>query len=371
LREEDTIVHGVKDRQTREAITREPRRPSSLVTLRDVAQQAGVSISTVSRILNGREPGVPIREETRARILAAAAELGYRPNLMARALRGSPSSLLGVIVRDIADPFHIQVLQGIDQVARDRDYRLFLGHVDYRPELAAAYGSMFEQSHADGLIVVGDLKGGDATLDALAGHHRYVVGVTDRVARRRMAGVYSDSVVGTRLALDHLWDLGHRRILCVADERTADGRLRADEYRRYLRERGATDGPRVFFTTQPDPEPSYQLGRELFGHFDRPNRPTAIYAASDTMAIGLLQAAFQARVAVPERVSIVGFDDIDAAAFTIPPLTTISQSGLEMGRIAANLLLDMIEKDQPASEVEDVILAPRLVVRQSTAPAPE
>src|SRR6266516_2463053 len=100
------------------------------VTLRDVAERAGVSITTVSRILNGRETGVVIREETRARIVAAAADLGYKPNLHARALRGSRSSLLGVIVRDISDPFHTQVLRGVNEIARDRGYRLFLGHLD-------------------------------------------------------------------------------------------------------------------------------------------------------------------------------------------------------------------------------------------------
>ena len=106
---------------------------------------------------------------------------------------------------------------------------------------------------------------------------------------------------------------------------------------------------RVYFTTQPDPEPSYRLGRELFAHLDREGRPTAVFAASDTIAIGLLQAAFQATVVVPDQMSIVGFDDIDIAAFTIPPLTTISQSGVEMGRISANLLLDLIEAGPAAT----------------------
>jgi DNA-binding LacI/PurR family transcriptional regulator len=360
---------AVKSREVEETGTTS-RSPDAraTITLRDVALRAGVSVSTVSRVVNGRDAGLPIRRETRDRIIAAATELGYRPNLLARALRGSPSSLLGVIVRDIADPFHLQVLRGIDEVAREVDYRLFLGHIDYRPEAAAAYGSMFEQSHADGLIVVGDLRGADSALDALAEHHRYVVGVTDRVAPRPFPGVYADSVVGTALAMEHLWSLGHRRIVCVADDRTADGRLRAEEYARHLRERGAGETVRVFFTTQPDPEPSYRLGRELFGHFDRPSRPTAVFAASDTLAVGLLQAAFQAGIAVPGRLSIVGFDDIDGAAFTVPPLTTVSQAGRAMGRAAARLVLDMIEGRRPAAEVSDVVLAPTLVVRQSTSP---
>lgn len=339
------------------------------ITLRDVAERSRVSITTVSRILNGRESGVPVRPETRERILAAAADLGYKPNLLARALRGSRSSLLGVIVRDISDPFHTQVLRGVNAVAQGRGYRLFLGNIDWSPDAAAIYGSMFEQSHADGILVLGDIAGGDATLDDLAARHDHVVGVSDRVGPRRVPGVYVDNERGTLLALEHLWELGHRSIICVADERMADGPLRAAVYEAFMRERGVGGRARVYFTTQPDPEPSYRLGRELFAHLDREGRPTAVFAASDTIAIGLLQAAFQARVVVPEHLSIVGFDDIDIASFTIPPLTTISQLGVEMGRIAANLLLDRIEGvvDGP---VDDVVVAPSLVVRQSTAPSP-
>jgi DNA-binding LacI/PurR family transcriptional regulator len=340
---------------------------SSSVTLRDVAKDSGVSITTVSRILNGRASGLPIRDETRRRVLAVAAELGYTPNLLARGLRGSPSSLLGVIARDISDPFHIQILRGINAAARLSDYRLFLGHVDYRPDMAIAYGSMFERSHADGIIVIGDIEGGEPAVDVLAQQHRYIVGVTDRTGRRQIPGVYGDSVAGTLLALEHLWSLGHRRIACVSDRQTYDGRLRIEIYERFLRERGAGDQIRVHVVESPgSPEPSFRVGQGLTGDFAAPGSPTAIYATSDTIAIGLLQACFQAGVAVPDRLSLVGFDDIDISAFTIPPLTTVSQSGVEMGKLATEMLFDMINQDRDRSEVGDVVLTPKLVIRGST-----
>ena len=339
------------------------------VTLRDVAQESGVSITTVSRILNGRATGVPIREETRQRVLAVAAELGYKPNLLARGLRGSPSSMLGVIARDVADPFHIQILRGINAVARAQDYRLFLGHVDYRPDVALTYGSMFERSHADGIIVIGDIEGGDATMEVLAQQHRHVLGVTDRTGRRTIPGVYADSVVGTKLALDHLWDLGHRSIVCVSDDRTYDGRLRIDLYQQFMREHGVGERVRSYIT-DPEPEPAFAIGQQLFRELRGKDRPTAIYATSDTIAIGLMRAAFDAGIAIPEQLSLVGFDDIDFAAFTIPPLTTISQSGVEMGRIAAELLFEMVAQGRHRSAVQDVVLTPTLVARQSTAPPP-
>jgi DNA-binding LacI/PurR family transcriptional regulator len=337
------------------------------VTLRDVAERSGVSITTVSRILNNRETGVPIREETRQRILAAARDLGYKPNLLARGLRGSRSSLLGVIARDISDPFHIQILRGINETSRTCGYRLFLGHVDYRPEEAVAYSSMFEHSHADGIIVIGDLEGGDEALDVLSETHRYVVGVTDRPERRQIPGVYADSAAGAELAMDHLWKLGHRAIMCVSDDRTYDGRLRIARYERYMHEHSAADQIQVFITDQ-EPAPSFELGRQIFAAAGRGARPaTAVFATSDTTAIGLMQAAFQAGITIPDRLSIVGYDDIDIVEYTIPPLTTVSQSGPAMGQAAARLLFEMIEKDLGREETADVVLTPSLVVRASTA----
>jgi DNA-binding LacI/PurR family transcriptional regulator len=340
------------------------------VTLKDVASAAGVSITTVSRILNRQESGVPIRQSTRDRVLGVASDLGYRPNLLARGLRGSRSSLLGVIARDMSDPFHIQVLRGINEVARQRDHRLFLGHVDHQPEAAIAYGSMFESSHADGIIVMGDIPSGEEALDLLAEKHRFIVGVTDRTSRRQIPGVYADSAAGTDLALNHLWDLGHRSIVCVSDNRTYDGRLRIDCYERFMRERGAGDRIQVFITDQ-EPAPAFELGQRMFAGFDRGQwTATAIYATSDTTAIGLMQAAFQAGVAIPDRLSIIGYDDIDISPFTIPPLTTISQHGAEMGETAADLLFQMIDENLNREEVSDVVVPLGLVVRQSTTAPP-
>ncbi len=336
------------------------------VTLRDVANDSGVSVTTVSRILNGRESGIPIRDETRTRVLEAAARLGYTPNLLARGLRGSSSSLLGVIARDISDPFHLQVLRGINGAAREREYRLFLGHVDYRAEVAIAYGSMFERSHADGIIVIGDLEGGDPALDILAQQHRYVVGVTDRTGRRQIPGVYGDSVVGSLLAMEHLWSFGHRSIICVSDARTYDGRRRIEVYRDFMTERGAAEHIQVHIT-DPEPAPSYELGRRIFGDGSAAGA-TAIYATSDTTAFGLMRAAFEAGISIPEQLSLIGYDDIDLAAYTIPPLTTISQDGVEMGRLAAELLFDMMARRASREDVADIVMTPRLVARESTAP---
>lgn len=337
-----------------------------VVTLKDIAQRAGVSVTTVSRILNGRESGLPIREETRQRVLAVAAELGYRPNLMARALRGSRSSLLGVIAQNITSLFHSQVLRGLNDTAIKRTYRVFLGHVQRQADIAIDYGSMFEQSHADGILVIGEWQGSEDALDVLRRQHHFVVGVSDRVGPREFPGVYADSHIGTRLAMDHLWGLGHRHIICVTDPAIRDGKQRGEVYQQYMAEHGVADRAQVFLTPRTF-QASYETGQEVFAGFAGTDHPTAIFAATDAIAIGLLQAAFQTGIQIPQQVSIVGYDDIDVAPFTIPPLTTIRQSGFEMGQAATNLLIDMIEQNRSSSEVEDVVLIPTLVIRQSAA----
>lgn len=334
-----------------------------IVTLRDIAERAGVSITTVSRILNGRESGVPIREETRQRVLTIAAELGYRPNMMARALRGSHSSLIGVIAQNITSLFHNQILRGLNDAAIKRSYRVFLGHVQRQMDIAINYGSMFEQSHADGILMVGQLEGEKGELDTFLQQHRYVVGVTDRVAGREFPGVYGDSVIGTNLAMQHLWSLGHRNILCVTDPTIKDGSVRGERYRHFMSEHGATAHIHVINTAR-TLQASFETGERIFKDFDALRRPTAIFAATDAIAIGLIKAAFQAGISIPKQLSIIGFDDIDFAPYTIPPLTTISQSGFEMGQAAANLLIDMIEQEN--ANPDDIILTPKLVVRQST-----
>ena len=334
------------------------------VTLKQIAEAVGVSIPTVSRVLNDRESGVKVRDETRQRILAVAAELGYRPNLLARGLVGSTSSLIGVIVRDISDPYLNKVLKGMYEAAVERQYRLFLGHVGQQADTTVDYGSMFEQSHADGIIVMGDMRGDDIALDALTTQHKYVVGVTDRTQRRQFPGVYSDSEIGASLAMEHLLNLGHQRILCITDSAISDGRLRAEVYERYMHEHGLAKYLKKIETPR-SIKNGYEIGLELFAVS---NPPTAVFAATDTLAIGLIKAVFKRNLNVPNDVSIVGYDDIDIAPYTVPALTTISQAGHEMGYKTATLLLDMMQEETDSDKVEDIVLKPELIVRESTAP---
>ena len=329
------------------------------MTLKDVASEAGVSITTVSRILNDREsrradpPGDPATASS-----ASPRDLGYRPNLLARGLRGSRSSLLGVIARDMSDPFHIQILRGINEVARQRDYRVFLGHVDYQPEAAIAYGSMFENSHADGIIVMGDIE---------APARRPRLARREAPLRRRRHRPHRPSPDPRRLRrqrrrhaswrMDHLWGLGHRAIVCVSDNRTYDGRLRIDRYEHYMHEHGAGDRIQVFVTDQ-EPAPALRAGAADVRRL-RPRQPAdgdlrhVRHHRHRPDASGVPGRRGHPRRAVDRRLRRHRH-----AAFTIPPLTTISQDRRRDGPAPPHLLFTMIDENLNREEVSDVVLAP-------------
>jgi DNA-binding LacI/PurR family transcriptional regulator len=333
------------------------------ITLKDIAKQAGVSIATVSRVLNKRDVGKFVSEETQQRIFSIAADLGYRPNLLARGLRSNHSSLIGVLVRDIADPFMSEIVKGINSISVKRGYRLFLGHVE-QVSNAIDYGMMFEHSHADGILILGDLKEDENAIEYLTSKNRYVVGVVDRITRRQYPGVYMDNVMGTRLALDHLWELGHREIYCVSEHGAYDRRLRVQTYEQWMTDHGLINSIQVLPTLH-SLRAAFEVGMEIFAS---QSLPTAVFALTDRIAMGLLQAAFHARISVPDQLSIVGYDNLEFAEFLTPPLTTINQSPFEMGHAAANLLLDMIEQELDSAIINDLVLSPELVIRQSTAP---
>ena len=277
---------------------------------------------------------MPIREETRQRVLAVAAELGYRPNLLARGLRGSRSSLLGVIARDISDPFHIQILRGINEVARERDYRLFLGHVDYRPDVGARRTARCSSARTPtGSSSSATSRAATRALDELAAaaplrrrRHRPDRAPPDpgrlRRQRRRRRSSRSSTSGSSATA---------RSCACPTPGRY-DGRLRIELYERFMREHGAADRIGVFITDQEPragararpPDASRDSDRRIVRR-----RSTRRRTRSRS---GSCRPRSRPASRIPDELSIVGFDDIDVAAFTIPPLTTISQDGVEMGR---------------------------------------
>ena len=331
----------------------------------DVAERAQVSQSTVSRVLNQTTSSVPIGEETRQRVLAAARELGYRPNPLARGLRGSAVLLLGVIVRDIADPFFAQVISDLGAVARANGYNLVLGHAGSSPSEALLLKDILDARHCDGIIALGDLPDDETIFEEIKLVSCPVVNLCRGQAVAGLPTVNVDNRKGTMLLLEHLHQLGHSRIGMIDGGWVGDIRERREAYQSFMQAHGWSDTAYRVLAERNDPAGGYRAMRALLA---LPDRPTAVFAADDGLAIGALKAAADLGLQVPEAVSIAGFDDIEQAQFTIPALTTVRQPFEELAHVGLQLLLDLIEGGQDAATGPIVRVEPALIVRESCAP---
>ncbi|WP_284618657.1 LacI family DNA-binding transcriptional regulator [Aquabacterium humicola] len=325
------------------------------VTLEMVAQHSGVSPATVSRILNGT---AVVSDEKREAVDRAIAELGFVPNPIARGLAGGRTLSVGVITQAIDSPFYGVALRGIEEVLDKAGYiPLFVsGHWDADEEKRCI--EVLRSRRVDGLIVLtGRL--GDAELGKVAKTLPTVI--TGRVLKA--PGLYSlqfDDFEGARLATEHLLQLGHRRIAFIAgDPVHPDAVERLRGYKAALQAAGLK--PRAALQLQG----SFieESGREAVQRLLASGEPfSAIFAANDQMAFGAALALYEHGLRVPEDVSLVGFDDLAGATHSIPPLTTVQQPGLEMGRLAASSLLQLLAGERP----KVTLPKPQLVVRAST-----
>jgi DNA-binding LacI/PurR family transcriptional regulator len=339
-------------------------RPKGRVTSRDVAELVGVSPSTVSRVLNNNRSDM-IGAETRQRVLQAAAQLGYTPDPIARALRGKKSHLLGLIVREIADPFFARFISELSAQARDLNYHLVLGHAHSDPNEALTMTNALDTRHTDGVIVLGDLKDDEAALrEMLEGKHA-VVGVCRGPSPASLYTVNTDNYAGAYGLLDHLYDLGHRRFGFIDGGWLGDIRERREAFLSYIDERNLPLLPGWIQAQSNDAEGGYRAMQALIG---LPERPTAVFAADDIMAVGALKAVADAGLRVPDDFSIVGFDDIELARFFCPSLTTMRQPIDAMSQRVLSLMLELIGESQARREKTLIQIPPVLVARQSTGP---
>lgn len=326
--------------------------------IRDVAARAGVSYQTVSRVLND---STAIRPATREQVLRVIDELGYRPNPAARALATSRSKTIGVLSSQSGFYGPTTSIQAIEVAARAAGYRLSVASISPTDVDSIRSGLDFLLGQSiDALVILAPQVGVyDAIRDAAISVPFVMLEATSIDSGR---GLSVDQERGARLAVRHLIDLGHTRILHVAgpaDWLEAQARLAA--YRAELLDAGLTPlDPIVGDWTA---EFGYRAGSELLAHRDF----TAVFCANDQMALGFLHACRDAGVRVPEDVSVVGFDDTPEAAHFAPALTTVRQDFVEIGQRAVVLLLEELSG---ATELDHASIAPELVVRASTAPNP-
>jgi len=324
--------------------------------MEDVAREAGVSRALVSLVMRER-PNVS--DERRRRVLDAAVRLGYRPNAMARSLASRRTKTVGVILDDLRNPFFAEIAGGVEELASQLGYQLLLaaGGRQARRERAALAALL--EHRVGGIILVSPRMPPGQIVAAAAEAPLVLVGRTVR-------GVDADSILineshGTELVLDHLVELGHERIVHVDGGTAPGGPQRRAAYLRGMRARRLGRRALVIggdFTE----EAGVSAANELL---ELDELPTAVFAANDMVAAGLLGGLDRAGVEVPRDVSIVGYDDISIAHLAHVSLTTVHQPRTDMGRLAFALLLDRIDNRRP-SEVR--LIEPSLVVRSTTAP---
>jgi DNA-binding LacI/PurR family transcriptional regulator len=341
------MVRGIGERVVRD-------RP--VPVMGDVARLAGVSHMTVSRVLNQPET---VRPETRDRVRQAIEQLGYRPNSAARSLVTRRSRTLGVVCFDTTLYGPASTLNGIEHAAEDAGYSVSVASLrrSTAEAVAQAVQRLVDQS-VDGLVLIVPETSAAVTFFRALPTGVPVVAVES--ALPAVVSVAVDQVLGARLVTDHLLSLGHETVYHVrgpSDWSEADGRV--DGWRAAIEERGGS-APRLLLGDW-SARSGYIAGQRLAKN----SRATAVFAANDSMALGVLRAFHEAGVRVPEDVSLAGFDDIPEAAYMTPPLTTVRQPFRDVGKRSIEILIGEIEETGPA--LGSTVIPPELIVRQSAA----
>jgi LacI family transcriptional regulator len=336
------------------------------VSIREVAARAGVSLGTVSNVLN--RPTV-VAEPTRIRVQAAIKELGFIRNESARQLRAGRSRTIGLVVLDVANPFFTDVARGVEDEASEAGLAVILCNSDDQKAKESRYLEVLEEHRVQGILIT-PVAGADKRLAQLQRRGTPVVLVDSRSASRGQCSVSVDDVLGGDLAVSHLLDEGHEQIAFVGGPLSI--RQVADRYEgamRALQRAGRSlNDLHLFETPALNVAAGQRAGAELAG---RPaaTRPTAVFCANDLLALGVLQAMTSHRIRVPDGIAIVGYDDVEFAAAAAVPLSSVRQPRHQLGRAAAQLLVEEALGDGTHRH-RQVVFEPDLVVRASSQGRP-
>lgn len=328
------------------------------VTIVDIAQRANVSPSTVSRVLRGT---TSVSEEKKTAVLQAVAALNYQPNIFAQSLASGQSMTIGVLTQNFGSPFYDGILQGILEGLENTDYWPLFADGRWQPAFEEQALAMLLDRLVDGVIIVGG-QTPEAALQKIAAQKPLIV-VARELAAMPDHCLYLDNFQAAYAATRYLLDMGHRDIVHVTapvvfEESVNDIHQRLLGYQQALRDAGTEPDPRLLVEGNLQ-QPSGVLAVEMLLTRGRPF--TAIFAANDQMAFGARLALYRRGIRVPEDVSIVGFDDEASAAYMVPPLTTMRQPSAQMGEKAAEVILALLNGEQPDLPV----FRGELVVRES------
>jgi DNA-binding LacI/PurR family transcriptional regulator len=341
------------------------RARNRMATMHDIAAASGVSRSTVSRVLNDAPTRVPIAAETRERVHNAALKLGYRPNPLARALRGAPTMLIGVIVRDFSDPFFAGALEALAAETMANGYNIILGHAQGRLREEVALTSVLETRHCDAIILFGDMQDQPRLLGDLRNATEPVVALWQGNSPLEFPTVDVDDCAGVVAGIEHLIELGHDRIGFVSAFLPGDNPDRRDAFVDVMTSRfgGLPEG-----FVQPCPNTLAGGEAALRALLSLPEPPTAVACSTDLAAVGVLHAAHDLGRIVPDDLSVVGFDDLMYAAYTIPALTTLRMPTNEIVAEGVRVAVELAQDHGVSRAPRVTMYEPSLIVRQSSAP---
>ncbi len=333
------------------------------VTISDVAREAGVSLMTVSRVVNNKEDVSPV---TRQRVLQIIEDLGYRPSSIARGLATRRTSTLGVVVPDIDNPWFSGVVRGAEDHAYAQEYSVLLGNTNEEPEREVAVLQSLEEKQVDGLLLCSSRLSDEDLLRAVK-QFPAVVLVSRILDNGCTAMVSSDDVAGGRLAAEHLLNTGHRAIGFISGPGVSySGRSRVAGYRAALKTAGIPYREDYVCHCSPLLEVAQDTARDFLRQ--RPEL-TAVICHNDLVAVGVLHACKNLDLRVPQDMAIIGYDDIPLSALVTPALTTIRVDRYRLGAQAMQLLLEQIEANPKNAgaqhKVRNILIQPQLVIRAS------
>jgi LacI family transcriptional regulator, repressor for deo operon, udp, cdd, tsx, nupC, and nupG len=332
----------------------------------EVAKRAGVSTATVSRVFS--QPDV-VASATRRKVLAISNRLGFTPNVVSRQFRTRRTYKIVVTVPDISNPFFSLILQGIEDTAQREGYSVLLGDTQHDEKREERYAQMVRRKEADGLIFLGHRLPREAAglIETMAPHRAPVVNGCEFSPSLGVPSVHIDNARAAHEAMAHLYGLGHRRVAVVTGPLVSPlSRDRLSGATACARKQHALRG---FVVMHGDfsIESGAAAAERLLGHRER---PSAIFCFNDEMAMGVLDVARRLAIAVPDQLSVVGFDDIRFAQHTVPPLTTIAQPTRQIGEGTVRLLLRILSDGEEHDPPESITLPHTLVPRASSAPPP-
>ncbi|UFT98673.1 LacI family DNA-binding transcriptional regulator [Radiobacillus kanasensis] len=327
-----------------------------MANIQEVAKKAGVSVATVSRVLNKQ---AIVSDKTKEKVEQAIKELNYEPSLLGRNLRTSESRLLLVLIPSISNPFYAEIINGIEDTAISLNYNILLCDTDSNPERESIYFNLVKNRMADGVISM-DPTVNKERLFELAETYP-IVQCSEYDEHGHIPYVTINNEEAAYHAVKHLIEVGHERIALInSDEKFLYARERRQGFERALKEHSLAIEEKWIYHTE---EVDFEDGQVAIKHLlDLPDKPTAVFAVSDVLAIGALKEIHSRGLKVPEDIAIIGFDKISFSNMTYPTLTTVSQPMYAMGCTAVNMLIDRIQ----GKEVESRMLEHELVVREST-----